>query len=168
MQEINVEQIMKEIREDISEKGYTAAEMSFARALANMDSASIENAYNKSALRTKFHYLSTHYNNPIYFELPGNPIKAFFQRAVRRVLFFMIFPAFHFQNVFNEAVSDCIRQIKNYIDENDEVRHAPVRLTRAEEEIKRQQALLEKQQEQIQNLQARMSELTEQLQNKDR
>ena len=157
MEKIDVEKIMSEIRQEIKDKGYTKEEISYAQILANMDSASLDKCYNRRALRTKYDYISNHYNNPIYFELKGNPIKVMIQRLIRRTFLFVIFPAFHYQNVFNEGVADCIRQLKNYIDENDEVKYTPKKMAKLEN-------LLKLQQEQIQVLQKELEILKSRIQ----
>lgn len=155
MEKIDVEEIMAGIRQEISEKGYTKEEIGYAQALANMDSDSLEKCYNKRTLRMKYNYISTHFNNPIYFELEGNPIKVFLQRVARRMFLFVIFKAFYFQNVFNEGVVDCIRQIKNYIEENEEVKHAPVKISRLEKQILEQQEQIDMLKREIQELKSK-------------
>ncbi len=142
MYEINVEEIMRNIRTEIAEKGYSDDEMSYMKVLANMDTASMENRFQAKELQSKYEYISTHYANPVYFPLKGNPIKCFLQRALRRVLLFVIFPAFQYQNMFNHATVNCIHQLKNHVDET--------------KELKKQ---LAQQQEQIQQLQQELAEL---------
>lgn len=152
MEKIDVGEIMAGIRQEIADKGYTKEEISYAQALANMDGADLDKCYNRRALRTKYEYISTHYNNPVFFELKGNPAKVFLQKVIRRVFLFIIYPAFYFQNVFNEGVTDCIRQIKNYIEENEEVKHAPVKIARLEKQIQAQQEQIERLQQELESL----------------
>lgn len=150
MEKIDVQEIMAGIREEIAHRGYTKEEISYAQALANMDAASLDKCYNPRALRTKYEYIRGHYNNPVYFELKGNPVKVLFQRVIRRAFLFVIYPAFHFQNVYNEAVADCIRQTKNYIEENEQIKRMPAKMAALEKQVKEQQ-------EQIDALQRELS-----------
>lgn len=152
MEKIDVEKIMSEIRQEIKDKGYTKEEINYAQMLANMDNANLENCYNRRALRTKYEYISTHFTNPVYFELKGNPVKVLLQRIIRRFFLFVIFPAFHYQNVFNEGVVDCIRQLKNYIEENEEVKHTPIKIAKLESQIQSQQEQIEMLQKEIEAL----------------
>jgi len=152
MEKIDVGEIMADIRREIAEKGYTKEEISYAQALANMDGADLDKCYNRRALRTKYEYISGHYNNPIFFELKGNPAKVLFQKVIRRFFLFVIYPAFHFQNVFNEGVVDCIRQVRNYIGENEEVKHTPVKIARLEQQLKAQQEQIERLQKELEVL----------------
>lgn len=152
MGKIDVQEIMEGIRKEIADRGYTKEEISYAQALANMDAASLDKCYNPRALRMKYEYLQGHYNNPIYFKLKGNPVKALFQKVIRRFFLFVIYPAFHYQNVYNEAVADCIRQVKNYIEENEPVKHMPAKVAALEKQVREQQ-------EQINALQKEISRL---------
>ena len=119
MYDINVEEIMKGIRSEIAEKGYTEEQMSYMTALANVDVSDLEKRYNEKELDIKLEYISKHYANPVYFPLKGNPVKVFLQRAVRRVLLFVIYPAFQYQNAFNNGTEHCIQQMRNYIRQTD-------------------------------------------------
>lgn len=152
MEKIDVGEIMAGIRQEIADKGYTKEEISYAQALANMDGASLDKCYNQRALRTKYEYISGHFNNPIFFELKGNPVKVLFQKVIRRFFLFVIYPAFQFQNVFNEGVVDCIRQVRNYIEENEEVKHTPVKLARLEKQLQEQQEQIERLQKELETL----------------
>ncbi len=139
MEKIDVQEIMAGIRQEIAAKGYTKEEISYAQALANMDAASLDKCYNPRVLRMKCDYVRGHFANPIYFELKGNPVKVLLQKVIRRAFLFVIYPAFHFQNVYNEAVSDCIRQMKNYIEENEQVKRMPAKMAALEKQVKEQQ-----------------------------
>lgn len=154
MEKIDVAEIMANIRQEIADKGYTKEEISYAQALANMDGANLDKCYNRRALRTKYEYVSGHYNNPIFFELKGNPVKVFLQKVIRRIFLFVIYPAFQFQNVFNEGVVDCIRQVRNYIEENEEVKHTPVKLARLEKQLQAQQEQIDRLQKELETLKA--------------
>lgn len=139
MENIDVQKIMEGIRKEIADQGYTEEEISYAQSLANMGSVRSDKYYNPRTLRMKYEYVRGHCDNPICFELKGSPIKMLFQKAIRRVFLFVIFPAFHFQNTYNKAVADCIGQMKNYIEENEQVRHMAVKVTALEKQVKEQQ-----------------------------
>lgn len=155
MEKIDVGEIMAGIRKEIAEKGYTKEEISYAQALANMDRASLDKCYNRRVFRTKYEYIDGHYNNPVFFELKGNPVKVFLQKVIRRIFLFVIYPAFQFQNVFNKGVVECIRQLRNYIEENEEVRHASIKISRLEKQLQDQQEQIERLQRELDTLKTR-------------
>lgn len=155
MEKIDVGEIMAGIRKEIAEKGYTKEEISYAQALANMDGASSDKCYNRRVFRTKYEYIDGHYNNPVFFELKGNPVKVFLQKVIRRIFLFVIYPAFQFQNVFNKGVVECIRQLRNYIEENEEVRHTSIKISRLEKQLQDQQEQIERLQRELDTLKTR-------------
>lgn len=115
--EINVEQIMTQIRKDIADKGYKAEDLKFVDVVAEQ-TGQTGTHYSEAEAEKALDYLSFHTANPVYFPLAGNPIKVFFQKVIRRLLFFLLQPAFHFQNVFNTQNAKFLNQTMNYMREN--------------------------------------------------
>lgn len=140
MQTIDVEKIMEEIRREIREKGYREEDLSFSDIV--VDSARAEGVgYNFEEMEKQAAYLNANNQNPIYFPLTGNPIKAFFQKVIRKCFLFIIFQAFQFQNKFNSGVVYFLNQVRNYQSENGELKK---QLDQQQKRIDRLEAELEK------------------------
>lgn len=122
MQEIDVEKIMEGIRREIKEKGYKAQDLRFADIpLEREGTAGMH--YSREEAEKALDYLTFHSNNPIFFPLSGNPVKIFIQKVIRRVFFFVINPAFQFQNKFNSTTVRFMKQSLNYMEENEELKN---------------------------------------------
>lgn len=144
MQNIDVEKIMEEIRQDIAEKGYKEEDLDFTDIAVDAGRTGCGSEFDENELAGQAAYLNSHYNNPIYFPLKGNPVKVFFQKAVRRMLLFVIFPGFQFQNKFNVATVRCMNQFKHYVDENEALAKQVKAQQEELEECKKQLAALQK------------------------
>lgn len=148
MENVNVEEIMEEIRKEIQEKNYRKEELDFEDIEA--DEKLGEGCYfQMDELQLQLDNLSTHWHNPVYFPLPGNPIKVFFQRVFRRLLLFVIFPAFQFQNRFNNGTVNCLKQVEFYIQESAELKKRTADQQSQLEECQKQIQLLK---EEVRNL----------------
>ena len=117
MQNIDVEKIMEEIRAEIKEKGYKPEDLDFSDIAVEVAKVNPDGGYNEGEMQGQLAFLNSHYNNPIYFPLQGNPVKVFVQRAIRRALLFVIFPGFQFQTRYNVAAVRALNQVKNYMEE---------------------------------------------------
>lgn len=105
MQKTDVEAIMKEIRKNISDRKYSEKEADFASAMGRRKEC------NENLFREKHSYMQTNYYNPVYFPLEGRRVKTLMQRIIRRLLRFVNFSAFQFQNRFNEAAFVCVDEM---------------------------------------------------------
>lgn len=97
--EINIEAIMAQIRQNIKEQGLTSDMLSFEdvpfRSATDVSGASLEAA--DEAMR----YLNAHYYIQPYKNLSGNPIKVFFKKVIRKLVKFYIEPVVFEQNDVN-------------------------------------------------------------------
>lgn len=97
--EINIEAIMAQIRQDIKDKGLTSDMLSFEdvpyHKVTDVSGASLEAA--DEAMR----YLNAHYYIQPYKNLGGNPIKVFFKKVIRKLVKFYVEPAVFEQNDVN-------------------------------------------------------------------
>lgn len=91
---INIEEIMAEIRRDIKEKGLIADMLSFED-VPYRSSAQGGNA--EQALE----YLRANYYIQPYKELKGNPVKVFIKKVIRKLVKFYVEPVVFEQDDFN-------------------------------------------------------------------
>lgn len=147
MQTIDVEKIMEEIRQEIRDKGYKEEDLDFSD-IAITSARTVTAGYDQEELERQAAYLNANSQNPIYFPLSGNPVKVFFQKALRRCFLFVIFQAFQFQNKFNSSVTCFLNQVRNYQVENADLR----------EKVQQQQERLDMLQKELETLQHKMEE----------
>lgn len=113
MQEINVEEIMEEIREDIKNKGYTSDMLSFKDvAVPNEEGYT----YNYDELCRLVYQMNQCCSVPWARELPGNVIVVFIKKVIRVLVTFLIAPMSDEQNAFNGNATRVINQLMGYID----------------------------------------------------
>lgn len=93
---INVEEIMKEIRENIEKSGAKDIPLSFAG-----DTTSGSTGSSGDILHEANEYFKTHYQIEPYGPITGNPIKVFIKRAVRKTSSFIVKPIVAQQNNLN-------------------------------------------------------------------
>lgn len=141
MQNIDVEKIMEEIRQEIREKGYKEADLDFSD-ISVVSTKTASSGYDREELERQAAYINANSQNPIYFPLTGNPVKVFIQKALRRCFLFVIFQAFQFQNKFNTSVTCFLNQVRNYQSENEGLK----------EQLRRQQEQLDSLQKEVEEL----------------
>ncbi|MBO4493821.1 MAG: hypothetical protein J5724_05475 [Ruminococcus sp.] len=104
MDNINIEQIMADIKRDIKEKGLTPDMLSFE-----------DIPYKKTAQggspAEAVDYVTSHYYVQPYQEFTGNPVKVFFKKALRKVMRFYVDPIVMEQNDFNANTAIAIKAI---------------------------------------------------------
>ena len=108
---INIEEIMADIRRQIKEKNLTADMLSFEdvpyKKPAQVETGSDEAADN--ALR----YLNTRYYIQPYKELQGNPVKVFFKKVIRKLTKFYVEPVVFEQDDFNANTVTVLNTLRN-------------------------------------------------------
>ncbi|MBQ7027383.1 MAG: hypothetical protein IJN14_03175 [Ruminococcus sp.] len=96
---INIEAIMAQIRQEIKDKGLTSDMLSFEdvpyEKAADVSGATLGEA--EEAMR----WLNAHYYVQPYKNLAGNPIKVFFKKVIRKLVKFYVEPAVFEQNDVN-------------------------------------------------------------------
>lgn len=114
--EINIEDVMNEIRAEIKEKGYTSDMLSFEDVVkaspvsANTDSA-IED------LHGAISYINTSYAVPESIPVKGNAIVRFIKKVIRKLCRFYVKPIVMTQNEFNALCVRAFNDINMYINE---------------------------------------------------
>lgn len=96
---INIEAIMAQIRQEIKDKGLTSDMLSFEdvpyEKAVNVSGATLGEA--EEAMR----WLNAHYYVQPYKNLSGNPVKVFFKKVIRKLVKFYVEPAVFEQNDVN-------------------------------------------------------------------
>lgn len=125
IQSVDVEAIMAEIREKIKERGYTQEMLSFDEAVADADiqnGVSGENMiYSEGELNQFIHFARASHNIPYYEPIPGNKLKVFIKRVIRKIMAFQMLPLRERQNHFNYYTIQCIRLLDARIGELEDV-----------------------------------------------
>ncbi|MBP3746590.1 MAG: hypothetical protein J6I47_03885 [Ruminococcus sp.] len=116
---INVEEIMSQIKREIKEKNLTADMLSFEdvpyEKPTDMSSgSSLEDC--DSALT----YMNTHYYIQPYKELQGNPLKVFFKKAIRKLTKFYVEPVVFEQNDFNANTTKALNSLRSAVNNGSE------------------------------------------------
>lgn len=116
MEQINIEKIMEEIRQEIQEKGYTNDMLSF-------DDITDFDEENKT-LEDYFDILNSTWNVQAYRELPGgnglvSKIIVFIKKVLRKLIKFYIEPIVADQDEFNANSVRLLNMINGYININD-------------------------------------------------
>jgi hypothetical protein len=114
-EQVNIEQIMEEIRQEIREKGISLDIPEFAGAsekpvaeIAPFD----RNEFDRGVLAVQ-----RNAQLECYAPILGNPIIKFIKRFVRKMVNFIIAPIVEDQNAFNAAAAETISSLQSYINE---------------------------------------------------
>lgn len=116
---INVEEIMSQIKREIKEKNLTADMLSFEdvpyEKPTDMSSgSSLEDC--DSALT----YMNTHYYIQPYKELQCNPLKVFFKKVIRKLTKFYVEPVVFEQNDFNANTTKALNSLRSAVNTGSE------------------------------------------------
>ncbi|MBQ1340253.1 MAG: hypothetical protein IIY35_06490 [Ruminococcus sp.] len=116
---INIEEIMSQIKREIKEKNLTADMLSFEdvpyEKPTDMSSgSSLEDC--DSALT----YMNTHYYIQPYKELQGNPLKVFFKKVIRKLTKFYVEPVVFEQNDFNANTTKALNSLRSAVNTGSE------------------------------------------------
>ncbi|MBE6864565.1 MAG: hypothetical protein E7495_08435 [Ruminococcus flavefaciens] len=116
---INVEEIMSQIKREIKKKNLTADMLSFEdvpyEKPTDMSSgSSLEDC--DSALT----YMNTHYYIQPYKELQGNPLKVFFKKVIRKLTKFYVEPVVFEQNDFNANTTKALNSLRSAVNTGSE------------------------------------------------
>lgn len=122
MQNIDVEKIMEEIRENIKKRGYTPDMLSFNDVKTQMpENSGGVTTFNVHELRTQVQDTNLHCSLQYYAMIPSGGIKSFIKRSVRKLLRFLILPIVDEQNIFNGCAVRSLNQLEAYVQEQEEI-----------------------------------------------
>lgn len=117
MEEINVEEIMKDIRDDIRVKGYTEDMLSFKDVECVKDGVY---EYDQEDYKQLLSDMEKRKTIPWYCELGQNGIRKFIKKFIRKSVGFLIAPITDGQNGFNSMVTDGFEQLAGFIENQKE------------------------------------------------
>ena len=116
MQEIDVEKIMEEIRQEIKEKGYKESDLSFQDIpVSKVVNEIIRQEYSpqefQNLLRQMNGSTNTHFYRPV-----GGGIKGFVKKVVRKLIAPIVLPVCEEQELFNSLTVQTMNQMQLYIE----------------------------------------------------
>lgn len=143
---VNVEEIMREIRAEIKEKGLDSSMLSFED--VPMDGAHAVPAavsptgagFDIAVLNDCAGYLEAHDQIDPYKPIAGNPVFVFVKKVIRKLLKFYMVPIISEQNAINRQVTNAVRQMSLYAGGNDRDINTAELMARLEELELRQEA----------------------------
>ena len=158
---VNVEEIMREIRAQIVAESAKEQVPSFDEIPIRIESAPVAtDGEDWTQFMDSLRYINERYDIPYYWELGGGGLKLFCKRIVRKLCKFLIPPILAKQNEFNACVVRCINNIRYYIEGN---RARDQRLDDTLEELRRQvvdqAGQVKRYQEQLRTMESRLFEL---------
>lgn len=118
--EINVEQIMAEIRNNIQERGYEQLPVEFEEIAIDKPAMQLGTAFDAEDFKQEVEYLNYNWNNP--FQVPvsgGKRLAVFVKKMISKCTRFIVFPIVNYQNAYNASNARCMIQIKEYMAELD-------------------------------------------------
>ena len=95
---INIEEIMADIKREIKEQGLTGDMLSFE------DVPYKKTPQAGGSVKEALDFLNSNYNVQPYKELKGNPLKVFFKKVIRKLTKFYVEPITEEQNGINSGI----------------------------------------------------------------
>lgn len=119
---INVKEIIEEIRENIAKRNYEEDILSFEDIPGGYYTEYKD--FNLDRLQLNISNVNDSWQIPIYRHLPSErgfigALKIFLKRAIRKVTKFYVIPFVEDQNNFNSNVTNCLNTINAYILKNE-------------------------------------------------
>ena len=121
MQEINIEDIMKEIRSDIAAKGYTRDALSFDDVVLDDDCMKYDH-FDKIEFSQELYVLNHNWDVKAYRQFENNggiagKFKNFFKKSIRKMVKFYVEPIVTDQNRYNASTIRSLNLLECYINE---------------------------------------------------
>ncbi len=117
MQNINTEEIMKQIRAEIKEKGLNSTMLSFEEIPFQQEVSHAEPNFQLASLQQSAEYLNIRNQIEPYKPLEGNFLVVFIKKVIRKLVKFYIMPIMTEQNALNLHTANAIHQMHLYIEE---------------------------------------------------
>ena len=114
-EQVNIEQIMEQIRQEIREKGISLDIPEFSGA-SEKPVAEIA-PFDMNEFMQSVAAVDRSYQVERYAPIVGNPISKLIKRVVRKMVNFIITPIVEDQNAFNASVAKTISSLQSYINE---------------------------------------------------
>lgn len=134
--EINIEEIMKEIRQNIKERGYDKEPLSFDDIAIPEEPVRVKSQVDMEALATELEFLNGNWNNAA--DVPvGGGIGSFIKKFIRKSTAFIVRPIINFQNAYNASNVRCLNQLRVCVEEMEMYK---VRIEQLEKELEQLKA----------------------------
>ena len=121
MQEINIEEIMNEIRADIAAKGYSRNTLSFDDIMLDDDCMKC-NQFDKMEFSQELYVLNHNWEIMAYRQFGDNGgiwgrLRTFFKKVIRKTVKFYVEPIVEDQNRYNASTTRSMNLLECYINE---------------------------------------------------
>lgn len=135
---INVEEIMKQIKADINAKGYTNDLLSFDDVVVDVSSMNVVK-FDKLQFKEDLYVANHEWNVNPYRPLQGGRIRVFIRKVIRKLVYFFVEPIVMAQDGFNASVVRMMNQMNCYIDQQEkEIEELKSKISQLESESKKQ------------------------------
>lgn len=134
---INIEEIMKEIRQNIKDRGYEKDPVSFEEIEMKNSVLKIGTGYDSDEFINELEFMDS--NCTTSFHVPiagGNPVSVFIKKVIRKLTRFIVAPLVESQNAYNVSNLKCMNQVSEYISEMEKYKERIVQLEKELKEIK--------------------------------
>ena len=129
---INVEEIMKQIKADINAKGYTNDLLSFDDVVVDVSSMNVVK-FDKLQFKEDLYVANHEWNVNPYRPLQGGKLRVFVRKVIRKLVYFFVEPIVMAQDGFNASVVRMMNQMSCYIDQKDkEIEELKARISELE------------------------------------
>ncbi len=118
---INVDEIVNQIRAEIKEKGLEPSMLSFEDVPFDKEVSHTETHFELSSLVQSADYMNARNQIEPYKEISGNPISVFIKKVIRKLVKFYIMPIMTEQNALNYHCANAINQVSCYVQNNSEI-----------------------------------------------
>ncbi len=118
---INVDEIVNQIRSEIKEKGLESSMLSFEDVPFDKEVSHSESHFELSSLVQSADYMSARNQIEPYKEISGNPISVFIKKIIRKLVKFYIMPIMTEQNALNYHCANAVNQVSCYVQENSQI-----------------------------------------------
>lgn len=115
--EINIEEVMNEIRAEIKEKGYTSDMLSFED-VVSLSPVAVDADSAIEDLHGAISCINASYIVPESIPVKGNAIVRFVKKVIRKLCRFYVKPIVMTQNEFNALCVRALNDVNIYIDES--------------------------------------------------
>ena len=117
MQNINTEEIMKQIRAEIKEKGLDSSMLSFEEIPFQQEVSHAAQNFQLASLQQSADYLNIRNQIEPYKPLEGNFLVVFIKKVIRKLVKFYLLPIITEQNALNLHTANAVSQMNLYIQE---------------------------------------------------
>ena len=116
MQEINIEEIMQEIRTEIRNKGYKESDLSFQDIpIKDKNDVIMEEQFSEQYLQEVLHIVNVSTSVNYYRTFTGNALKVFIKKVIRKILAPILLPLCQEQEQYNSVVTRTLNQMYQYM-----------------------------------------------------